>query len=217
MVIKFTINILIISLLLNSSACAVRPPLKKEEWIQLSSEERKLMFESILQEPSTHTKHLKYLYISFGGLIAFVGLGSAFEGKSESGIYPWLAFLSSFGAVWTGISALIQKNNTHQRRRIAIRELTILDHPEWRADKIRAIRAGRIDIGYEAVMVIAAWGSPQQKIQNVSFHGQLYEEWTYYIKKNTKVFINSDRKVAIIQTSQMTYFSKAPERSEDIK
>ncbi len=217
MAMKFIIKILITALLLNSAACAIRPPLKKEEWIQLSSEERRLMFESILQEPPMHTKHLKYLYISFGGLIAFVGLGSAFEGKSGSGIYPWLAFLSSFGAVWTGISALIQKSYTHQRKRIAIRELTILDHPEWRADKIRAIRTGRIDIGYEDIMVIAAWGRPEQKIQNVSFHGQLYEEWTYYIKKNTKVFINSERKVAIIQTSQMTYFNKAPERSEYIK
>ena len=66
-------------------------------------------------------------------------------------------------------------------------------------------------------MAIAAWGIPQQKIQNVSFNGKLYEEWTYIIKNNTKLFIDSDRKIAIIQTSEMTYFTRASQRSKDIK
>lgn len=214
---KFVSFLLLISLAYNSSACTLRPPLQNEEWIYLSNEERRSVFESILQEPDNPSEHLKYLYISIGGIIAFVGLGAAFEGKKGSGIYPWLAFGSSFGIVWTGMSALIQKNYTHQRKRIAQRELTILDHPEWRKDKIRAIRDGRIDIGYEEDMAIAAWGIPQQKLQNVSFNGKLYEQWTYIIKNNTKLFIDSNRKVAIIQTSEMTYFRKASQRSEDIK
>lgn len=214
---KFVSFLLLISLALNSSACTLRPPLQNEEWIYLSNEERRSVFESILQEPDNPSKHLKYLYISIGGIVAFVGLGAAFEGKKGSGIYPWLAFGSSFGIVWTGMGALIQKNYTQQRKRIAQRELTILDHPEWRKDKIRAIRDGRIDIGYEDIMAIAAWGIPQQKIQNVSFNGKLYEEWTYIIKNNTKLYIDSDRKLAIIQTSEMTYFKRASRRSEDIK
>jgi len=209
--------LLLISLSLNISACTLKPPLQNEEWIYLSQEERRLLFESILQEPDITSEHLKYLFISVGGLVAFIGLGTAFEGKKGSGIYPWLAFTSSFGIIWTGTSALIQKNYTHQRRRVARRELNILDHPQWRKDKIRAIRDGRIDIGYEDDMVIAAWGIPQQKLQNVSFNGALYEEWTYIIKNNTKIYINSDRNVAIIQTSEMTYFKRASRRDEDIK
>ena len=214
---KYITLLLVISFALNISACTVRPPLQNEEWVQLSQEEKRLLFESILQEPERPTEHLKYLYIFVGGLVAFVGLGVAFEEKKGSGIYPWLAFVSSFGVLWTGMGALIQKNYTQQRKRIALRELKILNHPEWRKDKIRAIRDGRIDIGYEDEMVTASWGIPQLKVQNVSYNGLLYEEWTYIIKNNTKIFIDSDRKVAIIQTSEMTYFRKASQRSEGIR
>jgi len=214
---NFVSFLLMISLALNSSACTLRPPLQNEEWIYLSDEERRSVFESILQEPNNPSENLKYLYISIGGIVAFVGLGAAFEGKKGSGLYPWLAFGSSFGIVWTGMGALIQKNYTQQRKRVALRELTILDHPEWRKDKIRAIRDGRIDIGYEEDMATAAWGIPQQKLKNVNFNGKLYEQWTYIIKNNTKLFIDSDRKVAIIQTSEMTYFKRASRRDEEIK
>ncbi len=214
---KFVTVLLLISFALNSTACTQRPPLQNEEWIYLSDEQRRSVFESILREPDKPANNLKYLYISIGGIIAFFGLGAAFEGKKEKGIFPWLAFGSSFGILWTGMGALIQKNYIQQRKRIALRELNILDHPEWREDKIRAIRDGRIDIGYEDDMAIAAWGIPQQKIHNVSFNGKLYEEWTYIIKNNTKLFIDSDRKIAIIQTSEMTYFTRASQRSKDIK
>ena len=122
---KFVSFLLLISLAYNSSACTLRPPLQNEEWIYLSNEERRSVFESILQEPDNPSEHLKYLYISIGGIIAFVGLGAAFEGKKGSGIYPWLAFGSSFGIVWTGMSALIQKNYTHQIKRIAKAEVEV--------------------------------------------------------------------------------------------
>ena len=89
------------------------------------------------------------------------------------------------------------------------RELSILDHPEWRRDKVFAIRDGQIDIGYEELMVIAAWGEPQQKLSNIMFNGLLYEEWSYLIKRNTKVLIDADRTVAIIQTPEMIYTSKS--------
>lgn len=208
---------LLTTLVLNSTACTLRPPLQNEDWVYLSVAERRSLFESILEEPDKPNKQLKYLYVSIGGLIAFVGLGAAFEGKKGSGLYPWLAFGGSFGILWTGISALIEKNYIEQRKRIAQREIKILDHPEWRNDKIRAIRDGRIDIGFEDEMAIAAWGNPQQKIQNVSFNGNLYEEWLYIIKNNTKIFIGSDRRIAIIQTSEMTYFTRASQRNKDIK
>jgi len=93
-----------------------------------------------------------------------------------------------------------------------VRELSILDHPEWKRDTVIAIRNGQIDIGYEEQMVISAWGEPQMKVPNILFNGLLYEEWSYVIKRNTKVFIDVQRNVAIIQTPEMIYTSKSSDR-----
>ncbi len=206
--------ILILSILMQSTACAVRPPLKETEWINLEKEKKRAFFEIILEEPDKPALHLTVTYIAIGGLVAFLGLGVTFDKKANS-LYSWLAFLSSAGLLWGGSGALIQKNYDKQRKRIATRELAILDHPEWRGDKVRAIRNGRIDIGFEDLMVTAAWSDPQIVRYNVDFNGELLEEWTYFIKNDTKVYINIDRKVAVIQTPQMTYQRRAAERVKE--
>ena len=206
--------ILMFSILMQSTACAVHPPLKDSEWIYLEKEEKRPFFENVLEESDKPTLHLTVTYIAIGGLVAFLGLGVAFDKKTNP-LYSWLAFLSSAGLVWGGSGALIQKNYYKQRKRIATRELAILEHPEWRGDKVRAIRNGRIDVGFEDLMVTAAWSDPQIVRYNVEFNGELFEEWTYFIKKNTKVYINIDRKVAVIQTPQMTYQRRAAERVKE--
>ena len=202
------------SILIQSTACAVQSPLKDSEWIYLDREEQRIFMENILEEPDKPTLHLTVAYIAIGGLVAFLGLGAAFDKKSNP-LYSWLAFLSSAGVLWGASGALIEKNYIKQRKRIATRELAILDHPEWRGDRVRAIRNGRIDIGFEDLMVTAAWSDPQIVRYNVEFNGELFEEWTYFIKKNTKVYINNDRKVAVIQTPQMIYQRRAAERIKE--
>ena len=211
---RITGIILMFAILMQSTACAVRPPLKDSEWTHLEKEEKRAFFEIILEEPEKPRMHLTVTYIAIGGLVAFLGLGVAFDKRAKP-LYSWLAFLSSAGLLWGGTGALIQLNYNKQRKRIAIRELSILDHPEWRGDRVRAIRSGRIDIGFEDLMVTAAWSDPQIVRYNVEFNGELFEEWTYFIKKNTKVYINNDRKVAVIKTPRMTYQRRASERIKE--
>lgn len=208
-----TVSILLIcTLSIHISACAVRPALNDSDWVNLTAEERRTYFENILQEEERPVEHLKIAYFGMGGLVAFFGLGFVFGKSGGNNIISWLAFLSSLALLVGGVGAAIQKDATGQRRRIAVREISILDHPEWRRDKIRAIRKGQIDIGFEELMVISAWGEPQLKLPNIMFNGLLYEEWSYLIKRNTKVYINADRNVAIIQTAEMVYTSKATNR-----
>lgn len=209
---KLISTLLICSLSFQLSACAVRPALNDNDWVNLSPEERRIYFENILEEQDRPVEHLRIAYFGMGGLIAFFGLGFVFGKSGGNNIISWLAFLSSLGILWGGIGAAIQNDATGQRKRIAVRELSILDHPEWRRDKIRAIRGGQIDIGFEELMLISSWGEPQLKIQNIMFNGLLYEEWSYLIKRNTKVYIDANRKVAIIQTPEMTYTSKSSNR-----
>ena len=204
---------LICSLSFQISACAVRPALNDTDWVNLTSEERRIYFESILEEEDRPVEHLKIAYFGMGGLVAFFGLGFVFGKSGGNNIISWLAFLSSLGLVVGGVGAAIQKDATGQRKRIAVRELSILDHPEWRRDKVIAIRDGQIDIGYEELMLIAAWGEPQLKLPNIMFNGLLYEEWSYLIKRNTKVLLDADRTVAIIQTPEMTYTAKSSNRN----
>lgn len=205
--------LLICSLSIQFSACAVRPALNDNDWVNLTAEERRIYFENILEEEDRPVEHLKIAYFGMGGLVAFFGLGYVFGKSGGNNIISWLAFLSSLGLVVGGVGAAIQKDATGQRKRIAVRELSILDHPEWRGNKVLAIRDGQIDIGYEELMVIAAWGEPQLKLPNIMFNGLLYEEWSYVIKRNTKVLIDADRTVAIIQTPEMTYTSKSSNRN----
>ncbi|MCH8927597.1 MAG: hypothetical protein IIB39_02650 [Candidatus Marinimicrobia bacterium] len=209
---KLISTLLICSLSFQLSACAVRPALNDNDWVNLSPEERRIYFENILEEQDRPVEHLRIAYFGMGGLIAFFGLGFVFGKSGGNNIISWLAFLSSLGILWGGIGAAVQNDATGQRKRIAVRELSILDHPEWRRDRIRAIREGQIDIGFEELMVISSWGEPQLKIQNIMFNGLLYEEWSYLIKLNTKVYIDATRKVAIIQTPEMTYTSKSSNR-----
>lgn len=205
--------LLICSLSIQFSACAVRPALNDNDWVNLTAEERRIYFGNILEEEDRPVEHLKIAYFGMGGLVAFFGLGYVFGKSGGNNIISWLAFLSSLGLVVGGVGAAIQKDATGQRKRIAVRELSILDHPEWRGNKVLAIRDGQIDIGYEELMVIAAWGEPQLKLPNIMFNGLLYEEWSYVIKRNTKVLIDADRIVAIIQTPEMTYTSKSSNRN----
>lgn len=205
--------LLICSLSIQFSACAVRPALNDNDWVNLTAEERRIYFGNILEEEDRPVEHLKIAYFGMGGLVAFFGLGYVFGKSGGNNIISWLAFLSSLGLVVGGVGAAIQKDATGQRKRIAVRELSILDHPEWRGDKVLAIRDGQIDIGYVELMVIAAWGEPQLKLPNIMFNGLLYEEWSYVIKRNTKVLIDADRTVAIIQTPEMTYTSKSSDRN----
>lgn len=205
--------LLICSLSIQFSACAVRPALNDNDWVNLTAEERRIYFGNILEEEDRPVEHLKIAYFGMGGLVAFFGLGYVFGKSGGNNIISWLAFLSSLGLVVGGVGAAIQKDATGQRKRIAVRELSILDHPEWRGDKVLAIRDGQIDIGYVELMVIAAWGEPQLKLPNIMFNGLLYEEWSYVIKRNTKVLIDADRIVAIIQTPEMTYTSKSSDRN----
>ena len=209
---KLISTLLICSLSFQLSACAVRPALNDNDWVNLSPEERRIYFENILEEQDRPVEHLRIAYFGMGGLIAFFGLGFVFGKSGGNNIISWLAFLSSLGILWGGIGAAVQNDATGQRKRIAVRELSILDHPEWRRDRIRAIREGQIDIGFEELMVISSWGEPQLKIQNIMFNGLLYEEWSYLIKLNTKVYIDATRRVAIIQTPEMTYTSKSSNR-----
>ena len=209
---KLISTLLICSLSFKLSACAVRPALNDNDWVNLSPEERRIYFENILEEQDRPVEHLRIAYFGMGGLIAFFGLGFVFGKSGGNNIISWLAFLSSLGILWGGIGAAVQNDATGQRKRIAVRELSILDHPEWRRDRIRAIREGQIDIGFEELMVISSWGEPQLKIQNIMFNGLLYEEWSYLIKLNTKVYIDATRRVAIIQTPEMTYTSKSSNR-----
>ena len=209
---KLISTLLICSLSFQLSACAVRPALNDNDWVNLSPEERRIYFENILEEQDRPVEHLRIAYFGMGGLIAFFGLGFVFGKSGGNNIISWLAFLSSLGILWGGIGAAVQNDATGQRKRIAVRELSILDHPEWRRDRIREIREGQIDIGFEELMVISSWGEPQLKIQNIMFNGLLYEEWSYLIKLNTKVYIDATRKVAIIQTPEMTYTSKSSNR-----
>ena len=204
--------LLICSLSIQVSACAVRPALKDNDWVNLSAEERRIYFENILDEEKRPVEHLKIAYFGMGGLVAFFGLGYVFGKSGGNNIISWLAFLSSLGILVGGVGAAIQKDATGQRKRIAVRELSILDNPEWRKDMVIAIRDGQIDIGYEELMVIAAWGEPQLKLPNIMFNGLLYEEWSYIIKRNTKVFLDADRNVAIIHTPEMIYTSKSSNR-----
>lgn len=204
--------LLICSLSFQISACAVRPALKDSDWVNLTVEERRIYFEDILEEEKRPVEHLKIAYFGMGGLVAFFGLGYVFGKSAGNNIISWLAFLSSMGILIGGVGAAIQKDATGQRMRIAVRELSFLDHPEWRRDTIIAIRNGQIDIGYEEQMVISAWGEPQLKLPNIMFNGLLYEEWSYLIKRNTKVFIDAQRNVAIIQTPEMIYTSKSSDR-----
>lgn len=210
---KLVSVLLICSLSIQFSACAVRPALNDNDWVNLTAEERRIYFENILEEEDRPVEHLKIAYFGMGGLVAFFGLGYVFGKSGGNNIISWLAFLSSLGLVVGGVGAAIQKDATGQRKRIAVRELSILDHPEWRGNKVLAIRDGQIDIGYEELMVIAAWGEPQLKLPNIMFNGLLYEEWSYVIKRNTKVLIDADRIVAIIQTPEMTYTSKSSNRN----
>lgn len=210
---KLVSVLLICSLSIQFSACAVRPALNDNDWVNLTAEERRIYFENILEEEDRPVEHLKIAYFGMGGLVAFFGLGYVFGKSGGNNIISWLAFLSSLGLVVGGVGAAIQKDATGQRKRIAVRELSILDHPEWRGNKVLAIRDGQIDIGYEELMVIAAWGEPQLKLPNIMFNGLLYEEWSYVIKRNTKVLIDADRTVAIIQTPEMTYTSKSSNRN----
>jgi len=212
LLIRLIASVLLCSLTLQISACAVRPTLNDDDWLQLSPEERRLFFENILEERHKPVEHLRVAYLGIGGFVAFFGLGVVFGKNSGNGLLSWLVFASTVGIFWGGIGAAIQKNATGQRKRIAARELAILDHPEWRREKIRAIRDGQIDIGYNELMLISAWGEPQVKLQNVNFNGVLYEEWSYLIKRNTKVYIDAGRKVAIIQTPEMTYMKNSSNR-----
>ena len=210
---KLIATLLICTLSVQISACAVRPALTDNDWVQLSPEERRSYFEKILDEQDKPVEHLRVAYFGIGGLVAFFGLGVVFGKKGGNNLISWLVFVSGVGILWGGIGAAIQNDATGQRKRIAVRELSILDHPEWRRDNIVAIRAGQIDIGYDDLMVISSWGEPQLKVQNVLFNGILYEQWSYLIKRNTKVYINRERKVAIIQTPEMTYINSPSRRN----
>jgi len=210
---KLIATLLICALSVQISACAVRPALTDNDWVQLSPEERRSYFEKILDEQDKPVEHLRVAYFGIGGLVAFFGLGVVFGKEGGNNLISWLVFVSGVGILWGGIGAAIQNDATGQRKRIAVRELAILDHPEWRRDNIAAIRAGQIDIGYDDLMVISSWGEPQLKVQNVLFNGLLYEQWSYLIKRNTKVYINRERKVAIIQTPEMTYINSPSKRN----